>query len=196
MLRRPPRSTLFPYTTLFRSPTNSNIINNYLPSLPIQLTTWNTTAKIDANLSDRHRLFGFFAGGNYSTNFTGSLNQTAATGVLPEPYTRGRIVSESVKMAQIHDTFSLTPSLVNQFSYSFNRIWIPLQNPTVEGAYPQKAGLKGLPPSVVQLTFPDVNFTGTNSPGGWQGTNAHFFNEAANTFTVQDNILLVKGSHN
>src|SRR5262249_2193377 len=74
-------------------------------------------------------------------------------------------------------------------------IWIPLSNPTVDGAYPQKAGIKGLPPSVVQLTFPDIAFTGTNSPGGWQGTNAHFFNEAANTFTAQDNIMWVKGRH-
>jgi hypothetical protein len=94
-----------------------------------------------------------------------------------------------------HDTYTLSPSLVNQFSASFNRIWIPLQNPTTAGAYPQKAGIKGLPPTVVQLTFPDINFSCTNSPGSWQGTNAHFFNEAANTFTLQDNVMWVKGSH-
>ena len=176
------------------APTNSNIVNNYLPSLPIQLSTWTTTAKVDANLSDRHRLSGFFAAGHYATNFTGSL-ATGGAGVLPEPYTQGRIVSENVRMAQLHDTFTIKPTLLNQFSYSFNRIWIPLQNPTVEGAYPQKAGIKGLPPSVVQLTFPDINFAGTNSPGGWQGTNAHFYNEAANTFTAQDNVLWVKGRH-
>ena len=174
--------------------TNTNIQNNYLSILPIQLSTWNTTAKVDASLSDRHRLFGFFAGGHYATNFTGSLNQAGA-GVLPEPYTQGRIVEEDVKMAQLHDTFTIKPTLLNQFSYSVNRIWIPLQNPTTDGAYPQKAGIKGLPPGVVQLTFPDINFSGTNSPGGWQGTNAHFFNEAANTFTAQDNLMWIKGSH-
>jgi hypothetical protein len=177
------------------APTNSNIQNNYLPSLPVLLNTWTMTAKVDANLTDRHRMSGFFAGGNYATNFTGSMTQTGAAGVLPEPYTQGRIVQESVKMAQLHDTFTITPALLNQFSYSFNRIAIPLQNPTVEGAYPQKAGIKGLPPSVVQLTFPDINFTGTNSPGGWQGTNAHFYKEIANTFTAQDNVLWVKGRH-
>ena len=123
------------------APTNSNIVNNYLPSLPILLNTWTTTAKVDANLSDKHRMFGFFAAGNYATNFTGSLTQGGAAGVLPEPYTQGRIVQEAVKMAQLHDTFTITPSLLNQFSYSFNRIAIPLQNPTVAGAYPQKAGL-------------------------------------------------------
>ena len=177
------------------SPTNSNIVNNYLPSLPIQLSTWNTTQKVDANLSDRHRLYGFYAMGHYGTNFTGSLAQAGSAGVMPEPYTQGRIVEEDVKMVQVHDTYSITSSILNQFSYSVNRIWIPLQNPTVDGAYPQKAGIKGLPPSVVQLTFPDIGFTGTNSPGGWQGTNAHFFNEAANTFTLQDNVSWVRGRH-
>ncbi|MBS1854963.1 MAG: TonB-dependent receptor [Acidobacteria bacterium] len=175
-------------------PTNTNVQNNYLSSLPIQVDTYNFTGKVDANLSDRHRLYGFFAGGHYTTNFTGSLNQTGA-GVLPEPYTQGRIVEEAVKMGQVHDTYTLTPSLLNQFSASYNRIWIPLSNPTTAGAYPQKAGIKGLPPSVVQLTFPDINFSGTNSPGGWQGTNAHFFNEAANTFSLQDNVMWVKGRH-
>ncbi|MGA2326704.1 MAG: TonB-dependent receptor [Bryobacteraceae bacterium] len=195
-----PPSSISPIAQSLQSylpaPTNSNIVNNYLPDLPIILNTWTMVGKVDANLSDRHRMFGFFAGGNYATNFTGSLTQGGAAGVLPEPYTQGRIVQEAVKMAQLHDTFTITPSLLNQFSASFNRIWIPLQNPTVEGAYPQKAGIKGLPPSVVQLAFPDINFTGSNSPGGWQGTNAHFYNEAANTFTAQDNVLWVKGRHN
>lgn len=193
-----PQSQISPISKSFASylpnPTNSNIQNNYLSSLPIQVNTYNFTGKVDANLTERNRLYGFFADGNYATNFTGSLNQTGA-GVLPEPYTQGRIVQETVKMGQIHDTYTITPSLLNQFSASYNRIWIPLQNPTVAGAYPQKAGLQGLPPSVVQLTFPDINFAGTNSPGGWQGTNAHFFNEAANTFTLQDSLMWVKGRH-
>ena len=29
MIRRPPRSTLFPYTTLFRSPTEETEVNNH-----------------------------------------------------------------------------------------------------------------------------------------------------------------------
>jgi len=177
------------------APTNTNIQNNYLPSLPVQLNTWNGTGKVDANLSDRNRLSGFFAAGHYATNFTGSLTQTGTAGVLPEPYTQGRIVEEDVKMGQVHDTYTIKPNLLNQFSLSYNRIWIPLQNPTVSGDYPQKAGIKGLPPSVVDDTFPDISFTGTNSPGGWQGTNAHFYNEAANTFTAQNSVMWVKGRH-
>jgi outer membrane receptor protein involved in Fe transport len=193
-----PQNRISPISQSFASylpnPTNSNIVNNYLSSLPIQVDTWNMTVKMDANLSAKHRVSGFYAGGHYATNFTGSLNQTGA-GVLPEPYTQGRIVEESVKMAQLRDTYTISPALLNQFSYAFNRIWIPLQNPTTAGNYPQKAGLKGLPDGVVSQTFPDFNFAGANAPGGWQGTNAHFFNEAANTFTLQDNLTWVKGRH-
>src|SRR5688572_31557469 len=32
MIRRPPRSTLFPYTTLFRSPADAPVKERYLPS--------------------------------------------------------------------------------------------------------------------------------------------------------------------
>jgi hypothetical protein len=193
-----PSNQISPIAKSFQSylpdPTNANIQNNYLASLPIQVNTYSVAGKIDANLSDRHRLYGFISDGHYTTNFTGSLNQTGA-GVLPEPYTQGRVVEEAVKMGQIHDTYTIKPSLLNQLNASYNRIWIPLSNPTTAGAYPQKAGLQGLPPSVVQLTFPDIAFSGTNSPGGWQGTNAHFFNEAANTFSLQDNVMWVRGRH-
>ena len=193
--RRPPsRRSRNRSHPIFPTPTNSNIQNNYLASLPIQVNTYNMTGKVDVNLSDRHRLFGFFADGHYATNFTGSLNQTGV-GVLPEPYTQGRIVEESVKMAQLHDTFTITPTLLNQFSYSFNRIWIPLQNPTTGGQLSAEGRAQGLAAERGAATFPDINFTGTNSPGGWQGTNAHFFNEAANTFTAQDNVMWVKGRH-
>src|SRR5437588_3106114 len=35
MIRRPPRSTLFPYTTLFRSLLDDDPSSSYVPSLPI-----------------------------------------------------------------------------------------------------------------------------------------------------------------
>jgi hypothetical protein len=176
------------------APTNANIQNNYLASLPVQVNTWNTTDKVDATLSDKHRIYGFYADGKYTTNFTGSLDLTKA-GVLPLPYTQARVVLEHVRMAQIHDTYSISPTLLNQFSYSFNRIFIPLLSNTMAGLYPQKAGLTGLPPGQAAQAFPDINFTGGNSPSSWAGTNAHAFNEAANTFSLQDNMLWVKGKH-
>src|SRR5688572_32508129 len=35
MIRRPPRSTLFPYTTLFRSPKQEGVVLKYLQEVPI-----------------------------------------------------------------------------------------------------------------------------------------------------------------
>ncbi len=61
---------------------------------------------------------------------------------------------------------------------------------------PSKAGLAGLPPGLASTAFPDMNFSGNNAPVCWDGTNSHVFNEAQNTFDVQDNVLWTKGKHN
>jgi len=174
-------------------PTNGNIQNNYLTSLPVVVNTWNTTDKADVNLSDKNRLFGFFSKGHYATNFTGSL--APGTSALPIPYTQARIVEEAVTTVQLHDTYTVTPSIVNQFSYSYNRLYVPLINITANGLYPQKAGLKGLPPGIASEAMPDINFAGTNAPIGWAGTNSRANVEAVNTFTLQNNLLWVKGRH-
>src|SRR2546427_13213982 len=44
MIRRPPRSTLFPYTTLFRSRLEANIQNTL--SMKASVPQWNTVAEI------------------------------------------------------------------------------------------------------------------------------------------------------
>lgn len=58
-----PTNRISPISQSFASylpnPTNSNIQNNYLSSLPVQLSTWNMTGKVDTNLSDKNRLSGF-----------------------------------------------------------------------------------------------------------------------------------------
>jgi hypothetical protein len=174
-------------------PTNGNIQNNYLTGLPIKLNTHNTTDKVDFNLSDKNRFYGMFSDGHYATNFTGSLSP--GTSALPLPYTQGRIVAEHVITAQLHDTYTITPTLLNQFSFGYNRLFVPLQNVTADGLYPQKAGLKGLPPGIASQAMPDITFNGANSPIGWAGTNAHANTEAVNTFTLQDNVSWIKGRH-
>src|SRR5256885_13801804 len=49
MIRRPPRSTLFPYTTLFRSRESHGAIGDYLlvfrSGVPFQVTTFNWPVK-------------------------------------------------------------------------------------------------------------------------------------------------------
>src|SRR3712207_7755330 len=64
MIRRPPRSTLFPYTTLFRSPADATV-----------------TILADRGFGD-HKLFAFLdeLGFAYVIRFCGNIHVTAADG--------------------------------------------------------------------------------------------------------------------
>ncbi len=194
-----PTSRISPISQSFQSylpaPTTGAITNNYLATLPETVNNNNTTDKVDYDLSDKNRLYGIFSYGKYSTNFTGSLTPIS-TSTLPPPYTDGRVVAETSTVGQIHDSYIVTPTIVNQLSASFSRLWIPLGSDSAAGNYPAKAGLKGLPPGLASLAFPDMTFGGTNAPVAWLGTNSHVFNEAQNTFDVQNNVIWVKGKHN
>src|SRR3712207_6981130 len=72
MIRRPPRSTLFPYTTLFRSDFHSHITNLYgffltkigveyhstkyeIFNEPLELETYNRVIVLNPYASNRHR---------------------------------------------------------------------------------------------------------------------------------------------
>ena len=173
--------------------TNSGIQNNYLAVLPQLINNDSTTDKVDLNLSEKNRLFALFSTGKYTTNFTGSY--AAGTSALPLPYTQSRFVTEYATTAQIHDIYVIKPNLLNQFSLSLNRMYIPLGNPTAGGNYPTKAGITGLPPGIASSAMPDINFAGNNAPISWAGTNAHVNTEAANTYDLQNNITWTKGKH-
>ena len=175
------------------TPTTGNIQNNFLTELPIQLSVNDTTEKVDVNLSDKNRFFVVYSQGKYTTNFTGSL--APGTDSLPLPYTQARVVEEDTLSAQIHDTYVFTPNILNQFSYSFNRIYIPLLSDTAAGNYPQKAGFRGLPAGLANSAFPDVTFNGPNVPISWAGTNSHPTIEGVNTFTLQNNVQWIRGRH-
>src|SRR5258708_20832687 len=60
MIRRPPRSTLFPYTTLFRSTDTLEAIKNRYPKVPPIYITENgaafvDTVESDGSINDRER---------------------------------------------------------------------------------------------------------------------------------------------
>src|SRR2546422_1285127 len=57
MIRRPPRSTLFPYTTLFRSPENSHVVVVTLPSRLAKLSQDSPTAPIVKCSTGLKRIF-------------------------------------------------------------------------------------------------------------------------------------------
>ncbi|HXS94993.1 MAG TPA: TonB-dependent receptor [Candidatus Limnocylindrales bacterium] len=175
------------------SPTNGNITNNYLASLPESLHNNNTTNKVDANLSAKNRFYFMFSKGRYMTDFTGSLAPN--TDSMPLPYTQGRIVQENTTITQIHYTRTLTPALLNDFSFGYSRIFIPIISATAGGGYPVKAGLTGLPKGAASDVFPTVNFSGTNAPNVWAGTNAVAFDQTENVWTMVDNMMWVHGKH-
>ncbi|MGP8243852.1 MAG: carboxypeptidase regulatory-like domain-containing protein [Bryobacteraceae bacterium] len=175
------------------TPTNSNIQNNYLTELPETVSINNTTNTVDVNLSDKNRFSAMYSTGKYTTNFTGSL--ASGTDSLPLPYTDGRFVVEYPTTSQLHDTYVISPNLLNQVSVSFARIYIPLQDDTAAGDYPQKAGLTGLPPGLASTALPTLTFAGTNAPIGWRGSTATPTIEAVNTEVLQDNVQWTKGRH-
>jgi len=192
-----PTSLISPVSQSLQSylptPTNSGIQNNYLTGMPIGLHVNNTTDKVDFNLTDKHRFYGFYSHGKYVTDPLAGIS--AGTDALPLPYTASRIVQERPTSAQVHDVYVFSPSLLNQLSYSFSRLYVPILSATAAGAYPQKAGLLGLPPGQASLAFPTVNFSGPNSPISWGTTNSIAFDEAINTFVLQDNVQWVRGKH-
>jgi hypothetical protein len=195
-----PTSRISPVSQSFESylppPTNSATTNNYLASLPNKVNNDSTTDKVDYNLSDNNRAFAFFSTGKYANPIVGSLTPVS-TSTLPVPYTDGRGVIEYSTTAQLHDSQIINASLVNQFNASLSRMFIPLTSDTYGGNYPGKAGLKGLPGGVAGSGFPDITFSGgVNTPVSWDGTNSHAYNEAQNTYDLQDNVLWTKGRHN
>jgi hypothetical protein len=194
-----PASRISPISQSFQSylpaPTNGAITNNYLATLPDKVNNDSTTDKVDYTISDKHRIFGLFSTGKYANPIVGSLT-AISTSTLPIPYTDGRGVIEYADLGQIHDNYIISPNLVNQFSASLSRLFIPLTSNTASGDYPSKAGLTGLPPGIASTGFPDISFNGNNAPVSWDGTNSHAYNEAQNTYDVQDNILWTKGKHN
>ncbi|MGA3325430.1 MAG: TonB-dependent receptor [Terriglobia bacterium] len=180
------------------TPTYSGITNNYLATLPNDVNNDSTTDKVDYNLTDKNRFFALYSRGKYANPTVGSLAAGTSTtnSTLPVPYTDGRSVVEYSTLAQVHDNHVINTRLVNQFSVSLSRLFIPLLSDTASGNYPGKAGITGLPPGIASTGFPDMTFTGNDIPVQWDGTNSHAYNEAQTTYVVQDNMIWNKGKHN
>jgi hypothetical protein len=174
-------------------PPSAGIGPNYVTVLPVGLNTNSTTDRVDYNFSDRQRVYFIFSMGNYKTVPYAGIS--ANTSALPLPYAATRVVTEKPLTVQIHHVYTITPNLLNQFGYSYARLAIPITSATAAGQYPIKAGLAGMPAGQASNAFPSINFSGTNAPQSWAGTNSQAFDETANTYVVQDNVQWVKGKH-
>ncbi len=174
-------------------PTGPGVNSNYLATLPRAINNRNTTNTVDYVPNQKHRVAGFFAWGKWQTDYTGNLTPTGTA--LPLPYTSspGKVVEVPI-IAQVRETWVISPSLLNLFGLGVVRLSIPIYPITQDGTYPQKAGLKGLPGGgQAALGFPGINFTGSNAPGSWAGTGPFF--EVENAYVLQDSIQWVKKTH-
>jgi hypothetical protein len=177
------------------APTNGGLQNNYLGgNFPIGFNNDNVTTKIDLNLSTAHRASVLFSRGSrrQTTAFRGGTN---AQTYLPLPYTETRLVQETPTTAQVKHNYVIGPRWVNEFSIGFSRLSVPISNATIDGRWPQAAGIVGLPPGEADSSFPEVAFAGPNAPTQWRGTDARAFTEFLNNYTLQDNAQWVHGRH-
>ena len=82
-------------------------------------------------------------------------------------------------------TVVLGPRWVNQVSVGFSRLSVPIFNATIDGQYPIKAGLRGLPAGEADSSFPEISFAGPNATTQWRGTDARAFTEYLNNYTCR-----------
>lgn len=190
-----PTSRLSPVAKSFQSylpaTINSNLQNNYLASIPATLNNDNTTDKVDFNLSDKNRLFGVFSRGKSNT----PLSAVSSGYAGPLPYTNSRAVQQIPTTGEVKSIYVIKPNLLNQLSFAYTRLWIPIINVTQSGDYPKKAGLTGLPAGQAGSAFPLVTFSGPNSPTGWLGGQSSANWDAEMASTLQDNVQFIHGRH-
>ncbi len=171
-------------------PTNNAITNNFLESFPNGFGINEVQTKEDISISEKDRAWVYYGWGkNYIVGVQPPGNY------LPLPYAESRDEVESFPAAQLSETHTFSPTLLNQFQFGFNRLGIPLTNYTMGGDYPEKAGLKGLPPGQAAQAFPRINWSGPNSPQMWGGNGAEAFNEFDDNYSLTDNVEWVHGAH-
>ena len=140
-------------------------------SLPIGFDNVSVTTKVDLKMNDRQQGSLLFSHGKRS-------QATAYRGnTLPLPYAVTRLVEEIPTSAQFKHTYVLGSQWVNQVGFGLSRLAVPIENATIDGQYPIKAGLRGLPAGEADSSFPEVSFAGPNAPAGWRGTDARAFTE-------------------
>ena len=171
------------FQSFLPNPTNGGIQSNYLGTVPVGYHDNSTTTKVDYTLNDRNTFYVLFSHGHrlQTTPYRGNT--------LPLPYASARAVDELPTTAQAKWTYVVNPNLLNQLSYGFSRFAVPITNVTIDGDYPTKAGLTGLPPGEAASSFIEVAWGGPNPPDGWRANGGgRAFNDISNTFTLQDGL--------
>ncbi|MBI4893702.1 MAG: carboxypeptidase regulatory-like domain-containing protein, partial [Acidobacteria bacterium] len=173
-------------------PTHPGIANNFLNNNKgVGFNNYNINVKSDLNATDAHRFTVFFSHGAHTQSSAVRGNPVP----LPLPYVVTRVVDEVPTVGQVKHTWVINPSMLNQISFGASRLNIPITNPTIDGNWVEKAGIKGLPKGDATQSFPEVSFAGPNSVAGWRGTDARPFLDALNSYTLQDNLQWIRSRH-
>ncbi len=192
-----PASRISPISKFFQAPlpepTNSGLLNNYIGNLPIGYNTYSVMGKVDVNLSSSHRFYVMASHGKRDQS--GPYREGPTNAPMPLPYSETRIVDEVPTVARASENWVITPSLLNQISFGVSRLYVPITNATIDGKWPIKAGLRGLPAGEADSSFPEVTFAGPNAPIQWRGTNARAFQDVDNDYVLQENLQWIRGRH-
>jgi hypothetical protein len=173
-------------------PNRAGIASNYLANnTGVGFNNQNGTAKVDYNHSDAHRFSVMFSRGSHEQSSAIRGNPVP----LPLPYTVTRVVSEVPTLGQVKHTWVINTTMMNQINLGASRLWIPITNPTIDGNWVEKAGIKGLPKGDATQSFPETAFAGPNAPASWRGTDARPFLDALNNYSLQDSFQWIKSNH-
>src|SRR5215813_2543118 len=184
------------YQSLLPAPTNSALLNNYLGSVPVAYNNDSFNTKVDYNLTTNQRLSGLFTHGKRSQpGPVREISSASPQSVFPLPYTETRKVDEIPTVFQLKHNWNIGSNLVNQLSFGYNHLFIPITNVTSDGKWSTKSGLKGLPPGDASDAFLEAAFGGPNAPSGWRGTNSRDFEDNNYNYTLQDSLLWIKNKH-
>ena len=171
---------------------NNNLQNNYLNALTAGTSQNDYTIKADFNASDKARLYVLTQHGKNAPVGLGPNGGPQ----LPLPYTSSRYGSTETWLEQMNFTYTISPSIVNVFAFSYNRFYTPFTDPTKGGNWASKAGLTGLPAGQASDSFPPVYFNGPNAPTVWHhNTYVESFFDNTHTYTAQNNLQWIHEKH-
>ena len=174
------------------APTGGTIAGNYLANNPgVGFNNQNATVKVDYSHSDPHKFSVLFSRGSHEQSSAIRGNPLP----LPLPYTVTRVVSEVPTLGQVKHTWVINSTMMNQLNLGASRLYVPITNPTIDGNWVEKAGIKGLPKGDATQSFPETSFAGPNSPVSWRGTDARPFLDALNNYSLQDSFQWIKSNH-
>ena len=185
------------------TPTNGNLVNNYLGGVPSGYDNHVFATRVDFDVTSKQRLSYVLAYG-VRQNVPFTVGGTPAGVVLPLPYTAGAYATIKPLNMDVEDSYQITPHLVNQFKYAFNRFSQP-ETDLTDGVAPYRAvadlGITNLPGGQASTEFPGATFGTTSlfstaeSPWTSNGATGATQTTVPNTFTLLDNFLVVKGKH-